>query len=412
MSLLSKLADTSRASSLGTDASDKCDLDALIRSLMIACPDPTLEDRARDAHRLRGQHLARQDMWEKLADEIFRADKTRQATPGRMAVSELLSYGARSDVVLAAEHALQDGKPAKDAPVMEGIEGLEEMLAESDGDPMCAIVVAQAHMDLGWAWRGTGQNDRVKPRNREAFEAHFDRAGDILDSLEAECDRSPLFHSAKCALNGAGLNPQHRIARDYEKLIDLNPQNPSPMRALGTYLSPRWFGSHQELEIEARRTASRTQAEWGAGGYAWVMFDVLVGDTVACENLDLEFFVEGLEDILTCSPEQHTANLLAAFCAHIHTGENDGSAAAIKARDAIAGCADWIIRRHLTELHPMIWAHAAAGFANNVNVTSPRRFAAMGQRYGLRVIAQLFHREIEEGRRIIFTADGPVAEPC
>ena len=183
MSLLSKLADTSRASSLGTDASDKCDLDALIRSLMIACPDPTLEDRARDAHRLRGQHLARQDMWEKLADELFRADKTRQATPGRMAVSELLSYGARSDVVLAAEHALQDGKPAKDAPVMEGIEGLEEMLAESDGDPMCAIVVAQAHMDLGWAWRGTGQNDRVKPRNREAFEAHFDRAGDILDSV-------------------------------------------------------------------------------------------------------------------------------------------------------------------------------------------------------------------------------------
>ena len=410
MSILSKIAEKSRPPFDTDGAGDMREIDRLTAGLIIACPDPTHEDRARDAHRLQGQYLARQDMWEKLSAELLQADKTRLATPGAMPVSELLSYGARSDVVMAAEHALFDGEPAKDAPVLEGIEGLEEMLAESDVDPMCAIVVAQAHMDIGWAWRGTGKSDRLRARNREAFEAHFDRAGDILDSIEDSCINSPFYHTAKCALNGGGLNPQHRIARDYERLIDLNPKNPSPMRALGTYLSPRWFGSHQELELEARRTAARTQAVWGAGGYTWVMFDVLATDEGACENLDLEFFVEGLQDILTCSAEQQTANLLAAYCAYIHQEHLTTTEAALHTRRRISACADWIVRNHMTELHPLIWAHAAAGFANNVKISSPRRFAAMGQRDGLRVIAQLFHRDIKNGHRIIFTADGPVAE--
>lgn len=411
MSLLSKLAEISGAASTRAAPQDTAAIDRLISGLMISCPDPTHEDRARDAHRLQGQQHARQDDWEALSAEITKADKTRQSTPGGMPASELLAYGARSDVVMAAEHALLDGVPPWDAPLMEGIEGLEEMLAETSNDPMCAVVVAQTHMDLGWAWRGTGTSTQIAPRNREAFEAHFDRAGDILDSIEVKLSESPFFQAAKCALNGAGLNPQHRIARDFEKLIDLNPRNASPMRALGTYLSPKWFGSHQELELEARRTAARTHKEWGAGGYTWVLFDVLSGDARACENLDLEFFLEGLHDILDHAPEQHTTNVLAAYCAHFHAANAAMSETASRVRSHISACADWIIREHLTELHPMVWAHAAAGFANNVNVSSPRRFAAMGQKHGLRFIAQLFHREIEQGSRIIFTADGPVSEP-
>ena len=381
-------------------------------TLMIACPDPTREDRARDAHRLRGQFLARQDRWDTLSKELRAADDQRDATPGAMPVAELLSYGARSDVVMAAEHALLDGKPDRDIPVSAGIEALEEMLAEQREDPMRAVVVAQAHMDLGWAWRGTAPTAQVAARNREAFEAHFDRANDILAAFERDCADSPFYLAAKCALNGAGLMAQGRISRDFERLIDLQPMNPGPMRALGTYLSPRWFGSHGELELEARRTAARTQAAWGAGGYTWVMFDAIAGDPVACANLDVDFFIEGLEDILDHLPDQYCANLLAAFCAHLHPGRTTGDDKADATRARIGNCADWIVRNHMTELHPLIWAHAAAGFANNVNVPSPRRFAAMGRRDGLQFIATLFHREIAQGRRIIFTAEGPVAETC
>lgn len=383
-----------------------------VSRLKIACPDPTAEDIERDQHRTRGQFLARQDRWDELSAEMEKADSARAATAGAMPVAELLCFGARSDVVAAVEHALMDGKPAKDAPLMAGIEGLEEMLSEEPDNAYSAIAVAHAHMDLGWAWRGTDCASQIPERNLEAFEAHFDRAHDILAPFKDGCATSPLYATACCALNGAGIVAGKDISRDYERLIDLNVMNPGPMRALGNYISPRWFGSHGELELEARRTAARTHKQWGAGAYTWVMFDVLARDPEACTNLDVEFFIEGLEDILNRMTDQHTTNILAAFCAHTLGGHRTGEPGADAVRARIADCAHWIVRKHMTELHPLIWAHAAAGFDNNLRVPSPRRFAAAGRQYALRVIATLFRREIADGRQIVFTPEGPVAQPC
>ncbi|MFK7743411.1 MAG: hypothetical protein AB8B47_00045 [Roseobacter sp.] len=379
-------------------------------ALKIACPDPTSEDRARDSHRNRGQFLARQDMWDTLSAEVSQADQSCAATPAGMPIAELLCFGARADVVAAAEHALIDGAPPKDAPLMAGIEGLEEMLSEHPDNAICAITVAHAHMDIGWAWRGTDWSAQVPARNLEAFEAHFDRARDILHPFDQSHTRSPLYQTACCALNGAGIVTGPDISRSYEKLIDLNPLNPGPMRALGNYLQPRWFGSHAELELEARRTAARTHAQWGAGGYTWVMFDVLASDAEACLQLDVGFFIEGLQDILDRFGDQHTTNILAAFCSYTLGGHRTGNPKADAVRVRIADCAHWIVRKHMTELHPLIWAHAASGFDNSLHVPSPRRFAAAGRHYALRVIAMLFRREIADGRRIVFTADGPVTE--
>jgi hypothetical protein len=40
-------------------------------------------------------------------------------------------------------------------------------------------MVAHTHIDIGWAWRGTGAEDSIAVVNREAFVAHFARAGDM-----------------------------------------------------------------------------------------------------------------------------------------------------------------------------------------------------------------------------------------
>ena len=193
-------------------------------------------------------------------------------------------------------------------------------------------------------------------------------------------------------------------------MIDLNPANPRPMRALGNHLLPRWFGSYAELELEARRTASRTMDVWGAGGYTWVMFDAIALDDEACANLDLDFFIEGLRDILKRRPDPYVVNLLAAFCANAIGQAFSGNDEADANRAQIADCARWIVREHLTELHPMIWAHAAQGFDNNLRVHSPDRFAASGLEDATRIITGFFSREIASGKRIVFTDDGPVAQ--
>lgn len=379
-------------------------------TLQIPCPDPTAEDEVRDQHHNTAQKLVRQENWTAVSRIIAEADQSHAMTPGAMPVAELMAYGARADVVLAVEHALLHGQPEDDAPLLSGIEALESVLLDHPQDAIIASIVAQAHMDLGWAWRGTGWDTEIADINREAFSAHFERARDILAPFLQNSEKSALLATTLCSLLSGTVADTRLVADRYQDLIDLNPLNPRPMRAMGTHLLPRWRGSYEDLELEARRTASRTQAVLGAAAYTWVMLDAVACDETACANLDVPFFVEGLRDILTKHPDPYTANLLAAYCANA-TGHNfSGDDIAEQVCDQIGKCTEWIVREHLTELHPMIWAHAARGFDNNARVHSPLRFAAAGREDAMRVIKDLFRREISAGKNITFTEEGPIAD--
>jgi hypothetical protein len=273
--------------------------------LSIPCPAPTLEERTRDTHQNRALRLVRQEDWATLSHQIRQADTARTMPPGGMSVADLMAFGARADVVLAAEHALLERTPPKDAPLFAGIEALEFVLDEHAQDYVVACIVAQAHIDLAWAWRGIGWDVEIAPRNREAFEAHLARAREIVAPFSDNPDSSTLLAGSICAmLRGKDFNSK-TMADRYEALIDLNPYNTAPLRALGVQMLPRWHGSYDALELEARRTAARTSATWGAGGYVWVMFDAISVDHTACARLDLEFFTEGLRDIIARRPDPH-----------------------------------------------------------------------------------------------------------
>ncbi len=383
---------------------------APVDTLRIACPDPTAEDALRDSHLSRAQFLARQERWDDLSGLIRKADRNRDMTPGAMPVAELLAYGARADVISAAEHALITGYPAKDAPLLAGIEALEHVLADHQNDHVIAAIVAQSHMDIGWAWRGNGWDTEVPDHNREVFIAHFDRARDILADFCCIDHQSPLLAATCCALLGSLELQDRTVADRYEALIDLNPHNPRPMRALGSHMLPRWYGTYEELELEARRTAARTERVWGAGGYTWVQFDAIACDEMACAQLDVEYFIDGLHDILERCPDPYTTNLLAAFCANAIGQSYSGNDETDHNRAQIADCAGWIVREHLTELHPMVWAHAAHGFDNNLRVYSPARFAASGREDAIRIITSLLSHEIAAGTQVVFVDTSQIAQ--
>ncbi|MEY8842204.1 hypothetical protein AB9K41_24495, partial [Cribrihabitans sp. XS_ASV171] len=111
----------------------------------------------------RGQFLARQERWDELADALREADGTRRKTPGGTPVADLLAYGARSDVVRAVEHAIAEGAPPNSTPLIEGILSFEQIRRGHRDDPMIALVIALAHIDIAWAWRGKGW-DTILPR--------------------------------------------------------------------------------------------------------------------------------------------------------------------------------------------------------------------------------------------------------
>lgn len=381
----------------------------LQNGVKIPSPDPTAEERLRDMHQDRGQKLARIEDWELLTREIFEADELRLKTPGGMPIAELLAFGARADVVSAAEHALYGGRPAHDAPLMAGIEAMESILAENPDNPALACVVAMTHIDLGWAWRGTGWDIEIPQVNREAFAAHFDRAATIMADFDAAALESPLLASTQCALlAGLGGTPR-QVAREFETWIDLDPKNPRSYRAFGVQLLPRWNGSLEQLELQARRSAGRTHDVWGAGAYTWVMFDAISHEPDACAQIDLEFFLDGMHDILRNSSDQHTVNLLLAYCANTMGATQTGSNETDYIRAQIAAAADWIVRDYLSELHPLLWAHAARGFDNALRIRCPERFAASGHADALHFLTEVFRRELTAGQQIVFTKNGPEA---
>lgn len=354
-----------------------------------------------------GRFLARQDRWDDLAGDIRRAERDRAVTPGGMPRADLLALGARTDVVLAAEHALADGAPPDVSPLTEGIAALEEVLADNPGDYAVGLVVALAHVDLGWAWRGGGWDATVPRPNRERFRHHFDRARQILDPYCGIELSSPAIAAARCALLVADPDPRARITDDYEDLIDLDPRNHRHLRTLGTHLLPRWYGGYDRLDLEARRTAARTRDVWGAGGYAWVSFDAIATDEEACARVDVDFFVDGLRDIVAARPDQYMINVLTAYCAVTMQQRTGYDAGADYARSRIADCTDWLIRDHLTEVHPLIWANAVEGADASTRITSLRRFLARGQSDALNAICDHFADDILRGNRIRFTPQGP-----
>ncbi|MCG7519158.1 hypothetical protein [Ruegeria sp. Ofav3-42] len=353
-----------------------------------------------------GRYLARQDRWTELSDLMRAADDARDTAPDGMPIAELLAFGARADVVLAVEHALSDAKALSEIDVLSGISELEDEMRAHSGDPMIALVVALAHIDLAWAWRGTTTEATLPSLHRSRCAAHFDRAATIFPTCRTAAPDSPIIAAAGCALLAGQRKANTRVAYEYERLIELDPHNQRHMRAMGTHLLPRWFGSYDELEVQALRMAARTQELWGAGGYTWVQFDAITLDEEACARLDVDYFVEGLHDILRQRPDQQTVNLLSAYCSITIQKGSGQNAKADQVRGQIREAANWLIRDHLTELHPLIWAHAANGFNNSVRISSPERFAARGQRDALRAIADLFRDELRSGLDVTFTPKG------
>ncbi|WP_137699887.1 hypothetical protein [Marimonas lutisalis] len=394
-----------RLAARAEDALDKALAERLDRQLILPCADDPAEELSRGAIQDRGQFLSRQDRWDELSELIRTADAERQATTCAMSHAELYCFGARADVVHATEEALADGV----RPSIEGIEAFEELLSEYPDDYPVAVTVALTHADIGWAWRGGDWPHEIPERNIKLFETHFDRAREILAPMVPAHPDSPLVASALCTLLIGDPAPQNRLADDYERLIDLDPRNPRPMRALGYHLLPRWFGSYDALELEARRTAARTGETWGNGAYTWVFMDALSVDPGASRIVDLDFFIDGMRDILANRPDQHFANLMAAYAAiEMDPARLPKDAPDIvrKTRVAVTETLDWILAEYLFELHPLVWAQAAIG--PGANTPLPRRSALVrkGVVTARQTIARHFAEELLSGTTVAFSRHG------
>ncbi len=400
-----KFADRAQLLRFGLpQAARRHDVSELAQHIILPCLPVTDEEMARTRHRDRGQKMARQEMWQELSDMIEYADDARLATPGGDNAALLLATGARGDIVAAAEDALCDGS----TPDPEGIEALEAVLTEHPGNAVCAMIVAMTYIDIGWIWRNLATGKTQQERELR-YRANIRRAGDLLAPFDPVDLDSPSLAAALCALTEAQPVQETSVTEAYTQLIELDPDCPRHMRSYGRSLLPDRFGSHEQLEVQARRIAALTADVWGAGAYAWMYMDALALDAKALVLLDSDLFIAGLRDILSRRRDQHVVNQLAAFCAITMAPPADKDklpAGAEEKRARLYRCVDWIITDHLQELHPLIWAQAL--LTPGLTAPLPRRQAlvAKGREIALQTIAERFADDIAGGASLVFSTDG------
>ena len=361
--------------------------------------DPGPDAEAATRLRARGQFLARQDDWDRLAQEIREAESARALTPGLFAKAALLAEGARTDIKEAVRQAVAEDE-ARAVRVM--LASLEVVREDMPDCPVIALVLALAHVDAAQAWRGTQSLAALPDLNREEYARHMASAtalNDLFDPFEHD---SPLWATVRCAVLEADPHPRQRVADDYEDLIDLDPGNPHHLSNLGRNLRPSTFGTWEQLDQQARRTAARTADVWGVGGYVWVYYGALCADAGAYRRLDAELFVEGLHDILARHGSQDMVNRLAAFAGLTLGGPADPASA----RRRIADCLGWIAQDHLREVHPMIWADAALPprpLRDTPEDTDPIR---RGRMRAISSLAEFYAPALDTGRRLVFEPEG------
>ncbi len=394
----------------GNSTLSEREIDTLSKRVILPTLPVSDEEMARATHQDRGQKLARQDRWSDLADRIRYADKNRLSTPAGETASLLLAYGARSDVVSAAEDALHDGV----APAKGGMEALEDVLFEEEDDYACALVVALAHLDNAWAWHCI-HFDTDPTESLARARNHLGRAEAILARYDGEALDAPSILAAQCALNATKENRGLLLTEDYSRLIKMDPDGHGHMRALGRHMIRLLPNHPNALEVAARQTASCTKEHWQSGGYTWVYFDALMAEPDAISLIDPEFFVEGMEHIIHRQSDQHIINQLAAFCAIAMAPKPEDDTAPrthAQNRAKLHDCLDWLVTDHLQELHPLIWSQTLLAPAQVPSLPSRRALVVKGRQTALRIIAARFAAEIADGSSLAFSPQGMYRLPA
>lgn len=377
--------------------------------ISIPIPDESkdCEDKAR-LHKT-AFSLVRQDNWETLGELIREHDQERRMTSGGTPTAYVLSAGARKDLTDTIALGVLPQSDRGLSAATEGVEMLDQVLIDHTDDYGVALVVAQAHMDMGAVWRGQGWADEVPASDWKAFARHFRRASSILEQYDPIENDSPALAAARCRALAGQPDAAQRAISYYEDLIDLAPHYAKSYRRFGQSLLPRWYGSYELLEQQARKMAAETADHWGNAAYALTLMDAVREDKEALAFVDVAMFLQGLGDFLEAHPDQGNANKVAAFLAVSLTPTGpllQGSKRAYQNRQALIKAAPQFARNHLREIHPAIWAEAAGAHDPDAPPAKAWRQRQTGLEEAFGTLSRAFEREILRGKHLFFNKDG------
>lgn len=297
--------------------------------------------------------LASEARWPQLLGDLRRADQERQVAPGGKRLAELMSLGIRQTLLRALEKGDMFTADSQMTQLVT-VQGLNPR------DYVAAHLLAQAHLDFGWARRGDGVSGELSKEDWQSFLARTAQAEKVLDPFDPVEELSSLLAGTRYLLV-RGLEEGDELCTDwYEDWSDIDPTNWTVHATHAPHLLPEWFGNPRLLDTAAREAMTRTHSEMGAAAYA--IFYRAVADTVgdAPALMDMGLMLRGLQDFQRLSGCQYRANIVAGSMTEIaHALYLEGQAGTVSFGKIKAALARQLETR-VTEIHLPAWADSEA----------------------------------------------------
>ncbi len=234
------------------------------------------------------------------------------------------------------------------------------MAAAHSDDPFAAQILAQAHLDLGWARRGAVAATPGTSQGWRDFLAHTAAADAILDRFDPiECD-SPLLAGTRYRLLRGVEDGKRCSATGTRTGPTWTRPVPNPMPSTPSTCCPTGSALSADFEAEARAALARTEHLSGAGAYA--VFYMAGAEALGHPPplMDLGLFLRGLVDHHRATGCQFRANVVAGVLTELlHGYEIDAAPGSTRAARVRAVLAEHL-KGQLRAFHLPAWENGEA----------------------------------------------------
>lgn len=235
--------------------------------------------------------------WDTIHSRLLADDAARAADATGRRYTRIGINAAMGEI----DAAIGPGGPDSETRALEAIQEFEARLGQAPNNLAAAVLTAQAHMEIGWIYRGNGTMDTVSAKGLDAMQYHFDQAMEILRPFKVAQRGSPMLAAAnfRLAVGQCGEEMLFHSARSIWLSVD--PSDPEMMAQVAFHLLPRWYGSHGELVKAAANIATVTQVELGEQAYAMMLLSVAIEEPDIARKVDVQRLMRGVTEMIEAS---------------------------------------------------------------------------------------------------------------
>lgn len=329
--------------------------------------------------------LLEQPRWPELLQRLRDCEQSRSLFPSL----DRHYLAAMEGALGPLERAIEQGAPAANA----SLALYRSIHLTHPENHLAAALYARALCLVGWLYRGSGFVQETDPAHLEKFAELHDQAATVLapfDAIEAD---SPILAMACYQLVKGLPDGGQQLSRRYDDWARLDPDCLNILDEHGFLLLPRWFGTYDEIEVEARRAAARCDATIGNGAYAVFWLAAVRCEVWLLSRIEIDMFCDGIRQLLNHASSQKLANGIACGVFHLSRAVTDMTGKSLHQDEGprlrLRALLGEIYRDHICEIQQSEWDVSALVIAES--------------------IVEAFDEEIEAGMVIVASEQGMTA---